>query len=317
VLLIAQNKQGDIHMAERIDLEIAQVLGQPIDPNLKVAVALSEIANLETAQPGELVRIFNNSAEDTNDDDVYAVDANGGLTLHKVTPVAPATLTFVGLQSKLEYVLIDEILPAADQNALARKKAAITRAMDKEELRRICTAMLGLTTQEVDAASGEDLYDVILKMKHKLEDYGDNYILLAGSTVTEKIDTYDKDKVSTFEYRIGLKETLAQLGIKVVKVIGKVNGVAVLAATKAIMVARDSSLAQGKPVTFVRRMINPAIAAQMGVEAGERLVSVAQVPTIINADNKNTLGYGVFGYESIIETITNYRAIAWSDSMGL
>jgi hypothetical protein len=299
-------------MAERIDLEIAQVLGAPIDPNLKVPVALMEIAEIETAQPGELVRIFNSSAEDANVDDIYAVDANGGLTLHKVSPVAPATLTFSGLQSKLGYVLIDEILPAPDQSALARKKAGITRAMDKEEVRRICTAILGIPSQEVTQASGEDLYDLIVKMVHLVEDYGDNYVLLVGSSVKEAIDVYDKVNADNFQYRIGLKETLAAAGIKIIKMTGKVNGAAILATAKLILVARDSTLAIGKPITFVRRLMSPEIVKLMNSESAERAICVAQAPTVINGAGKNTLGYGVFGYESIIETITNYRALAWA-----
>lgn len=297
---------------DRLDITIAQVLGAPIDPNLKVPVALKEIAEIETAQPGELVRIFNNSAEDGNTDDIYSIDANGGLTLHKVSPVAPATLTFVGLQSKLEYVLVDEILPAADQNALARKKAAITRAMDKEEVKRVCDAILGIVSQEVTQSSGEDLYDLIVKMVHKVEDYGDNYVLLVGSTVKEKIDTYDKENADNFNYRIGIKEYLASAGITIVKMTGKVNGGSILGTAKLILVARDSTLAIGKPITFVRRLMSPEIAKSMNSESADRAISVAQAPTIVNAAGKNTLGYGTFGYESIIETITNYRALAWA-----
>jgi len=209
---------------DRLDLEIAQVLGAPIDPNLKVPVAISEIAQIETAQPGELVRIFNNSAEDVQEDVIYSVDANGGLTINKVSPVTPATLAFVGLQSKLDYVLVDEILPAADQNALARKKAGITRAMDKQEVKRICDAILGITDQEVTQASGEDLYDLIVKMVHSVEDYGDNYALLVGSSVKEAIDVYDKVNADNFHYRVGIKEYLREAGITVTEMTGKVNG---------------------------------------------------------------------------------------------
>lgn len=300
-------------MAERVDLEIARLIGAPIDPNLKVPVALAEIANIETAEAGELVRIFNNSAEDVNVDDIYAVDANGGLTLNKISAVAPATLTFVGLSSKLEYVLLDEVLPAPDQKALGRKKAGIARAMDKEELRRLIVGMLGLASQQVTASA--KLYTGILALKHKVEDYGDNFVLLVSSDVSEAIDTYEIDNVTTFYYKMGLRELLASLGVKVIKVVGKVNGANLITAKTGILVARDSSLAAGKPNTFVRRAISAEVAAQMGVEAGDRLISVAQVPTIINAAGKNTLGYGCFGYESIIETIVNFRAIAWSNDL--
>jgi hypothetical protein len=233
-----------------------------------------------------------------------------------VSAVAPATLTFSGLQSKLEYVLIDEILPAADQNALARKKVAITRAMDKQELKRILDAVLLVASQEVTLDSGEDLYDGIVKMVHKVEDYADNYVLLCGSTIKEKIDVYDKVNADNFNYRVGLTEMLAKFGITVIKVIGSVNGGKVLANGKCILVGRNSSLAQGKPITFVRRLMSPEIAKLMNSESAERAISVAQAPTVINADGKNTLGYAVFGYESIIETITNYRALSWSDELG-
>jgi len=58
-------------MAERNDLLIAKLLGAPIDPNLNVPVAIAEIAEVEKAQPGELVRIFNSSDEDSNVDDNF------------------------------------------------------------------------------------------------------------------------------------------------------------------------------------------------------------------------------------------------------
>jgi hypothetical protein len=307
-------------MADRVDVEIAKLIGVPINPNLKVPVALSEIANLETAEPGDVVRIFNYTDEDANADDIYDI-GDSSLTKHAVTPVEPATLAFHGLKSNLEYVLIDEVLPEADQDALGRKKAGISNAMDKKELKRVLDAILtfdgsgspALPDCEVDGVStGRDLYDVIMALKHKVEDYATDYVLLCGSAVMEAIDTYDKDNADNFQYRVGLKETLVSLGIKPIKIIGAVNGAALLDTKTAIFVGRNSTLAAGKPVTFVRRLISPAIAAQMGVDGGERIVSVAQVPTVINAGGENLLGYACFGYESMIETITNYRAIAFS-----
>jgi hypothetical protein len=300
---------------DRVDLVIARDLGQPIDPNLNVPVAIAEIANVETAEPGELVRIFNASDEDANADDIYSIDSNGKLTAHKLSAVTPATLVFSGLQSKLEYVLINEVLPAADQNALARKKAGISRAMDKQEVKRICDAVLSLPACETVQATDEDLYDLIAKMAHQVEDYATDYVLLVGSSVKEAIDLYDKVNADNFQYRVGLDEYLRKIGVKVIKMVGKVNGGAILAADTLILVGRNSQLAAGRPITFVRRKFSPEIAAMMNVVEGSpvRAISVAQAPTIIASDtNNNLLGYGVFGYESIIETITNYRAIAWA-----
>jgi len=302
-------------MADRIDLEIARVIGEPIDSNLKVPVALAEIADVEVALPGEEVKYY--ASEDANVDDIYTADADGKLTLHKLTANAATALVFVGLQSKLEYVLINDVLAGAEGNkpdtgVLGRKKASITRSMDKQEVKRICDAILGIALQEITKAVGEDIYDGIKKMIHLVEDYGDNYVLLVGSTCKSVIDEYDKKMATTDYYRVGIKEMLANEGVKLIKVIGQVNGGVVLNAQKMILVARDSTIAQGKPIIFVRRAVSPEIAKLMGADNAERLISVAQAPTIIDGNN-NLLGYGCFGFEAIIECIRNYRALAWTD----
>jgi len=299
---------------KRIDVEIARLVGEPIDPNLRVPVALAEICNVESAEPGEIVKTF--EASDANADDIYVI-GDSTLVKHVVDPVTPATLSFVGLKSKLEYVLVDTVLGSEDQGALARKKASITRAMDKEEVRRVLAGILGLGACEITVGIvAGAIYENILLLKQAVEDYGDNYVLLVSPDVQAKFDSYEIDNaVAVRSYKVSLNEMLKEAGIKVIKIVGKVNGSNLMTAKTAILIARDSTLASGRPIYFFRRKINPAIAAQMGVEAGERLVSVAQVPTIVNADGLNTLAYGCFGYESVILSITNYRAIAWSKAI--
>jgi hypothetical protein len=304
---------------ERIDLEIAKVIGVPIDPNLKVPVIISEICNLETAEPGEEVKYF--AAYDANVDDVYTADANGVITAHKLTANAATALSFQGLQSKLEYVLINDVLAGSEGNkpdtgVLGRKKAGIARGMDKEEVRRLIALCLSQSSQEVIQGTGEDLYDLIVKLAHKIEDYGDNYVLLVGSAVKEAIDVYDKVNADNFHYRVGLKELLDNLGIKVIKVAGTFTnssgaGQRMLATDKLVLIARDSTIAAGKPFTFVRRLVNPEIAKMMNAENAERLISVAQAPSIIDGTN-NLLGYGVFGFEAVIECMHNKLAISWA-----
>lgn len=303
-------------MEKNLAVEIAKYIGQPIDPNLALPFGLGEICEFEVVDPGEKVYTYN--TEDSNVDDVYTVDSNGAITTHKVSPVAPAELTFAHLNSKLEYVLVSDVMDAPDQNALGRKKAAITRAMDKEEAKRVFNACLALSTQEVAQASGEDLYDLVIGLKHKVEDYGDNYVLLVGSAVKEAIDTYEKDNADNFNYNVSLKKFLADASINVIKVVGNVkldggSSAPILATNKLILVARNSFLAQGKPCLFVRRRINPEIAKGMGVEpdAAQRAVVVSQTPSVLYGTSE-TLGYGVLGYESIIQAILNKRAIAWA-----
>jgi len=298
-------------MDKRVDLEIARYIGAPINTNLPSPLALTEICNVETAAPGEEIKAFNGDTTDI--DDIYTADADGKLTIHKCTPVTPVDVTWVGLQSKLEYVLINDVLPSVDQAALARKKAGLTRAMDKHEVKLACDALLAIVSQQVVAEVGKDVLRRIIQLKQKIGVYGDNYALLVGTDVADAIDTYDIDYVGNNNYKIGIKEVLTNMRISVIKVVGEVSfdggaSTVVLGAKKGVMVARDSSLASGKPVYFLRREISPEIAAQMGVESGVRLVSVAQIPQII--DTKNTLGYGTFAYESFMFVVTNYRAVA-------
>jgi len=209
-----------------------------------------------------------------------------------------------------------------DQSALAAKKDGIIRSMDKEEVRRILNLCLAVPSQEVSKASGEDLLDVIIRMKQKVSTYATDYILLVASDVADAIEAYDKANVATFNYKMSINEEIAKLGIKkVVKVIGTVavsGGVGgdVLAAGKAILIGRDSSLAKGRPIKFLRRKFTKEIAELSGAgEGAVRLIDVAKTPTVINAAGANTLGYACFGYESIIQVLTNYRAVSWSDDI--
>ncbi|MGH7249989.1 MAG: hypothetical protein ACREGC_03375, partial [Minisyncoccia bacterium] len=267
-------------MDRRLDLEIAQLVGEPINPQLPVPVALAEIADVNTAEPGE--HVWRIKDLDETVDVVLNVDSNGVMTPVKRTPLTDVELSFTGLNSKLEYVLVEDVLNKIDTNALARRKSSITRGMDKAELKIILDALLTPTNTvfpqnevggySVTVASGDDLYDVFMKAKHGVEDYGDNYVALVGTTVKEKIDTYDKDSATSFNYNITLVDRLSKVGISIRKIFGKVSRASnetessLLDPKKMILVARDSTIANGKPIEFVRRKITPDIAKLMGAD---------------------------------------------------
>jgi len=311
---------------ENFTLEIAKQIGEPVNPQLPVPVEISAIADTFTALPGE--KVWRYTAVDSSLDTVLAVDSNGAITAVKRTPTGDAELTFEGYNSKMEYVLIDDILAETDNTqVLGRRKASITRAMDKREVYAIVTALLaktagvlpGVNPHEVVPVSADDLYDVIIAMKHKVEDYGDNFVLLCGSTVKEKIDTYDKDQASTFNYNVTLAQKLKELGIDVMKVFGKVEltdgggETAIMDAKKAVLIAKNSRVAEGKPIKFVRRVIGAEIAKLMGadVDTAQRALMVGGTP--VNLAGVNTLAYSVYGYESNIFCITNPYAICIAD----
>jgi len=324
-------------MKEMLHLEISKLIGEPINTKLPVPVQLQAIANIETALPGE--HVYKYTSMDKDADYILNVDANGVITPVKKNPIGDTPLTFSGLNSRLEYVLVDDILSSPDTKVLGRKKVAISRGMDKSELKIILDAILADTNvpdnqgiQEyspVNPGTGvtdpDDLYDVVIGMKHLAEDYGDGFVLLVASDVKEALDTYDKRHADDFNYRIGIYETLRNLGIKTMKIFGQVDRgsgeTALLADGQMILVATDSTIASGKPITFVRRIITPDIAKLMGADIDNTQRATITNPVPVQADpgvtgssRSNLLAYGVYGYESIVMCIPNPLAIVRADA---
>ena len=296
-------------------LEIMKYIGEPINNNLPVPVEIAEIADVHTVEPGEKTWYY--ASQDTDDDEIYQVNTStGALTLVKRSPMDVTELSFQGLNSKKEYVLLDSVMDSPDQQVLGRKKSRLAHALDKLELRLILAAITASdAVNTVTLDSGEDLYDVIVQAKQGLEDRGDNFILLAGTSVSNKLDVYDKDNASTFNYNPTIRDKIAKMGVKVVKIFGSVkytsdeSMTALLDAEKFIMVARNSRIADGKPLAFVRRKISPQIAQFMGadVDNAQRALILDQTPT--NVSGTDTLGYGIIAYESIIWAIVSPSGI--------
>jgi len=324
-------------MDKNFTLEISRLIGEPIDTRKPVPFELNAIADISTVEPGEHAWVY--SAVDNEAEYIVQVDGDGVITPVKKSPLGDTELTFRGLNSKLEYVLVNDVLGSPDTQVLARKKEKITRGMDKRELQILLNAIIGgggtpdfsanVPTsggvQTDDAVTGEDLYDAIMSMKHLVEDYGDNYVLLVGNTVKEKIDTFEKENAEAggFTYRISLRDMLRDAGIEVIKVFGKVDSgsdTQILGVNHAILVAKNSRLAAGKPIKFVRRRISPDIAKLMGadVDSAQRALIVNPTPVLATPSStgatfSNLLAYGVYGYESIVLAITNGLAIVEGD----
>lgn len=315
-----------------LHLEIAKLIGSPINTQLPVPVELATIADFQVVAPGEhLFRIEN---MDNLADVILDLDPNGVITPVKRTPGSDVELTFKGLNSKQEYVMLNDVLNSVDQNALARRKASITRGMDKLELKIVLDALATPSSdfypankvsnaKDTAAVSADDLYDVIVRAKQAVEDYGDKYVLLCGKNVKAKIDTYEKDNANSFNYVVSLEDKLAKMGITVMKVFGKVSNdtgeaeVDLIDADLFILVAQNSRIVSGKPVQFARRQITSAIAAEAGltVDADQRglLVTPSPVQVVVSGTRQSVWAYGVIGFESVVFCITNPLAIATCD----
>jgi len=310
-------------------LEIAKLIGQPISTKLPVPFEVAAVADIDTALAGE--HVYRYSALDTDADVILQVNTStGGIDVIKRSALGDTELSFTGLQSKLEYVLVDDILNNPDTKKLSRRKGSITRGMDKREVKFLIDLIETASTvlkpgddvTDYDAETAEDLYDIFIGMKHDVEDYGTDFIALISTDVKEAIDTYDKDNVASFNYRIGLREELKKMDInEIIKVFGQVASVtaeteaAIMASGHGILVARNSRIAEGKPIKFVRRILNADMAALMGAEVDSAQRALIAGTTPVNISGTNTLGYSIYGAEWVCYFISNPKAIVRCDEM--
>lgn len=303
-------------MERNLGLEIAKVLHNPVDPNVPLAPALAAIVDFDTAMADE--DVYKYTSEDTNATDRIYTITGCTVTAVAVTPQTPALVSFTGLQSALEYICLDEIVGSKDDKVLGRRKAAIARAMNKKELKETLALILGVASQEVLQGVGEDVYDVILKMRQKISDFGEDYVLLVGSGVFEKIEGYKKVNATNFNYDVDLMGDLLK-NITVMKIVGSftVDGGApelVLDSDKAILVARQSSIAEGRPLSYVRREIMPEQVQAFGgtVEGSAQRLIVPVGFANINVGGDIKAAYGIYAYEKRAAVLKNYRAVSWA-----
>ena len=304
-------------------LEIAKMIGEPINYALPVPFEVAAIANIVTLEPGEYGYRF--SATETTADYILTVSAGGQITPIEASVVADTVISLTGYQSKLEWIEVNDILGSPDLGIFARRKEAIARGMDKNEVKSILdgilanTATPGVNCQTVSYASGDDIYDLIMKAKQAVEDYGDKFVLLCGTTVKNTIDTYDKETGSSLGFDFRLESRLNDMGIEVVKVFGLLDSAAILNAAKFVLVAKNSRYQAGKPVTFVRRKISADIANLMGadVTSAQRALIVNPTPVVHatgSADAQLKLAFGVYGYEQATFIIPNPKALCSCDA---
>jgi len=295
-------------------LELAQVIGDPVDPNLPLMFELSKIAMFDTAEPGEKTWTFD--GEDTIVDEVYQVASDGTLTYVKENLVGTIEVNFTDLATPLKYLNVLEVLRSLDEKKLGKIKKSITRAMDKQEAYMLLKAIMDSTTIEEITGdyTSEDIYDVIVKAFEAIEDYGDGYVLLAGSKVYSAIDLYSKKNASTFNYEVSLRDYLKSKNADLIKVFEKVKNddgtVNLLDPKKAILVAVNSRVAEGKPLFVVRRKFDANIAKNLGVDVENQQRAIVSTSAPMNVPGTgNVLGYGLAGVESVAMGILNTRVI--------
>jgi len=291
-------------------LEIARILGEPLDPRKPYPDLTTAVCEVDTADPDEYVYYFD-VLSDT--DTIYTTVASG-VTQTSVTPDTPAALTFIDIASPEYYVKITD-LATAKERTLARKLKTINRALDAYETYKILdvvnTACVAQGNVEaLTSGTKHFTYENLVDMQDNIIDYGDNFVLVAGTLIDKDIKLWNwKDN----KYQ-SLSDAFRDLGVKVIRVNETVTidsvSTAALASTNAFLFALNG--VSGRPVLFVRKRLNDIdlLGAALS-EAGDkpqRLVYVSPNPITLTGVARY-LAVGLTGYENIVTAVTNVNAI--------
>ena len=293
-------------------LEVAKILGEPKDPRRPYTMLQSTICETASADPEDYVYSFD-VLMDT--DKVFTITATGELTQTHVVPDAPVLLTFIDVATDEYYIKITD-LAKKKEDVLARKTTTINRALNAYENRLIVAAIDGAvqTANQHGLSSGKTgfSYDVLVDMIDGVQDYGDKFVLIAGTAVAKDIVLWDW----TENKYHSLKEALGDLNVEIIRVNQTVTidggSTAVIASTKAYLVATDTEV--GKPVLFVRKKLD-SIASLGGVisqsgEQPERLIISSNNPVSVLSGSNRYLAVGVTGYEELVVSVINPYALA-------
>jgi len=309
---------------------VAQAIGEPINLALPSPIELDAIANTVYLPAGEKAWAY--QAYDTDAGEILTINlTTGAMVVVKRSPVSDTEITLAGYSSKFEHFLVTDILSTPDQGFISRKKEIMVENIDKKEVRLITNALLsptsgGFTASNIQSESldsGEDLYEVIQNAINKIKDYSNGGTLLAGTSVDNAIDNWDKTKAGTFNYKVSIKGVdglLARNNIQLLRVFGTVretDGGALnrlLDAESAILVGTNSKRKLPKPITVVRRLIDPELAQLIGAKSlnPSRIVLTGQAPT--NSGTGNVFAIASYAFESIAVVITDpNRVVTMAD----
>jgi hypothetical protein len=294
-------------------LEVARILGEPRVPEKPYPELVTEICQIDTADPDEYVYYFDVLADT---DVCYDITTFGAITSQNVVPDLPVLFNFTDVSTPEYYVKITD-LAKAKEAVLARKTALIERSLNVYET----TLLLQLVNAAVRAGNTEALrssathfsFENLIEMIDDIKDYSDNYTLIAGGTIDKDILLWDwRDN----KYA-NLSLALQQLGINVIRVkipAITIDSVAqtVLSTTVAYLVGKNTTI--GKPFLFVRKKLNDIDflggVLKQGGEKPERLIFVSPNPIMASGANTRYLAVGITGFEEIVCACTNPYAIA-------
>jgi hypothetical protein len=302
---LAKAKKELVEATQNQDwLALSRTIGQPIDPRQDVADAIPLIADVETPAPPEEHLFYFQVDEDTKY--VYTLASGGTATKIDVTPNSESSVSFTGINSAVYKIHIVD-LNSARFNVIAKKKLAITRAMNNRELHDVlAVAWAGTPAGNQFTLDSDDTYlnfPKVLEMLNVISPYGDRYVLITGSTVDDDIilTDYRENK------RQSVLEMLEKLNITRVKITGTYNDGSshnIFESTYALLIATNTVV--GKPLSFGRKQLVPNAVLEGTLDAKLRYMTV--VPAI--PENGEKPSVKIWGYGEFQSVLKNPKAIA-------
>jgi len=295
-------------------LEIARILGEPVDPAKRYPDIVEAIAETDTADPDEYVYYHDVLVET---DKVVTITASGELSSEGVSPHDPTAFTFIDMASPEYYVKVTD-LAKAKEATLARKLRTINRSLNAYEnsyMTSLAAAAAATVSHQHDlSATGTRFsYDNLIYLLQDLVDYGDNYVLLMGANIDQDIKLWNWNDNKYHDLNVAL----ASLNIERVRVNANVtidgSSTAMLSTNKAYLIARSSEV--GKPFLFVRKRLNDIEllggAIKSNGEKPERLVFISPNPIAVTVTTaKRYLAVGLTGYQEIVCACINPYAVS-------
>ena len=298
-------------------LELAKIIGEPLDPRNPYPDIVEALAFTDTAEPTDYV-YYHTYLDWTNT--VYTITGSGAITSTSVSPQTPTEFVFIDSATPEYYVTINA-LASAKEATLARILRGINQTLNMKENKYMVdlgiTAAAGLggdNTQTLTSARMRFSYNDLIEMILAIVDYGDNYTLLVGSELDQDILLWNWNDNKYHD----LLAAFASLNIKKIRmgvgnlVVDTATGIRQLVANKGLLVATSTEM--GKPFLFVRKKLNDidllGAAIKQDGEKPQRLVFVSPNPINASAGTVRYLAVGITGYEQIVAACVNARCVA-------
>lgn len=293
-------------------LEVAKIIGEPLDPRKPYTDVVSAVCLTDTAEPSEYV-YYHVALAATNQ--VYTITATGQVTSSNVSPQAPSAFTFVDTATPEYYVKINE-LASAKEATLARVLKLVNQSLNMSENKYIFDlADAGSGFQHtLSSAQMRFSYNDLIEMMLDIVDYSDNYILFAGSSIDQDMLLWDWNdnkyqSVITAFKNLGIQKIRMGVGNLTVDTNAAARQ---LAANKAYLIGTSTEL--GKPFVFVRKRLNDidllGAAIKQSGDKPERLVFVSPNPVSASGGTARYMAVGITGYEQVVAALVNSYAVA-------